>query len=123
MIADETITASPMRYPQYFVFVSVIALANVVLIALSFTPWFGGTAKAPGLADTLFGSIRLGGFRADIVWLFFSSIALFFAGISAAVTARQNRRARRVAILCGVEVFSFAFYLFFSLISGLLYFG
>src|SRR5579862_744101 len=102
MIADDTITASPMRYPRYFAL--VVAVANLLLIALSFTPWFGGTAKAPGLADTLFGSIRLGGFRADFVWLFFSTILLFFSGIVTAVTDRGNRLARRVAVLCGVEV-------------------
>ena len=45
-------------------FRSIIAF-NLILIALSWSPWFEGTGAKIGAVDRLIGSFRLGGFRAD----------------------------------------------------------
>ena len=52
---------------------------NLVLIALSWSAWFEGTATRVGAVDHLFGSFRLGGFRADVVWLVLSTLAIALA--------------------------------------------
>jgi hypothetical protein len=101
----------------------VVAIANISLIWLSWTSWFGGTAQHAGIADKLFGQLRFGGFRADIVWLCLSSAVLFFAGWFFILKSRKSRYARISAGLCVAEVLSFVTYVWHSLTSGLLYFG
>lgn len=75
------------------------------------------------MVDELFDHFRLGGFRADIVWLCLSSGIVFFAGWVLMVQARTNSRLRVSAGLCALEVLSFAMYVWHALMSGLLYFG
>jgi hypothetical protein len=100
-----------------------IAVANLALIWLSWFPWFGGSEQHVGIADKLFGQMRLSGFRADIVWLCLSTGVLFFAGCFFILQARRSRNARVSAALCVAEVLSFAMYILRALTSGLLYFG
>jgi hypothetical protein len=47
---------------------------NGLLLVLALFPWWNGDAKRPGFADYLLGSYRFGGFRADVVWLAFTTI-------------------------------------------------
>ncbi len=105
-----------------FLLVGVVGF-NLVLMAISLTSWFGGTERTPGVADQIFGKVRLGGFRGDIVWLMVSTVILFLAMFVFIIQARQSLAARISAALCVAEVLAFGLYLFHSLTSGTLYFG
>jgi hypothetical protein len=101
----------------------VVSIVNLSLIWVSWTPWFGGTAQHAGMADKLFGQMRLAGFRADIVWLCVSTGVLFLVGWFFILQARTSRSARINAALCVAEVLSFALYVLHVLTSGVLDFG
>jgi hypothetical protein len=55
-----------------------VIVANLILVAFSWWPWFEGTAEHVGEVDRLFGAFRLGGFRADLVWLIISNFFVFW---------------------------------------------
>jgi hypothetical protein len=101
----------------------LVSVADLSLIWLSWFSWFGGTEHHAGMADKLFGQMRFGGFRADIVWLCLSTGVLFFIGGFFLLQARTSRNARISAALCVAEVLSFAMYMWHAVTSGLLYFG
>ena len=54
---------------------------NVALFILTFIPAFSGVGQGPGVADRLWGSVRFGGWRADVVWMLVSSIVILFGGL------------------------------------------
>jgi len=56
-----------------------VVVLNFIRFALSFLPWFEGTARAAGFADQLFNPGHTNGWRSDFVWLFFSTLYVFFA--------------------------------------------
>jgi hypothetical protein len=101
----------------------VVAVANLLLIWLSWIPWFGGTAQHAGIVDKLLGHIRFGGFRADFVWLCLSTVALFLAALFFILRSRTSRDARISAALCAAAVLSFVLYIWHALFSGVLDFG
>jgi hypothetical protein len=101
----------------------VIVAANLVLVALSWWPWFEGTAAKPGVVDHLLGALRLGGFRADFVWLVASTLLIFFALFPFAFEARRSRSARVNALLCVAEILAFCSFVYRVLLSGVLDFG
>jgi hypothetical protein len=105
-----------------FLLVGVVGF-NLLLMAISLTSWFGGTERSPGVADQIFGKVRLGGFRGDFAWLVASTAVLFLVLFVFITQARQSRAARISAALCVAEVLAFGLYLFHSLTSGILYFG
>ena len=85
---------------------------NLLLVAFSWWPWFEGTATKVGAVDHLLGGLRLGGFRADVVWLVISTLLIFAAFFPFLIAARKSRSARINALLCVVEIlarFSIAF--------------
>jgi hypothetical protein len=102
---------------------SIVVGFNLLLIAVSFSGWFGGTERSLGVADRIFGKIRIGGFRADFVWLVTSTVALSVALLIFIVSARKDRAALINAALCLAEVIAFVLYLHHSLISGVADFG
>jgi hypothetical protein len=117
-MSKNTLQYGNERVRLVYLIARVVCVVNLALIGLLLLPWFGGTSKKPGLADTLFGAIRLGGFRGDFVWLAVTSILV--VTIPAAI---KSSSARITAGLCLVEMIAFAFLVFYSLISGTLYFG
>lgn len=98
------------------------AIFNLALISLSFTKWFSGDPEGSGVADRLFGHIRLGGWRADVAWLLLSSCLLFFAFLYSLVEIRRTP-ARVNAALIFFALLSFCAYIHHLLHSGLLYMG
>lgn len=68
----------------------VIAI-DFVLFVLTFFPAFSGIGPQPGLADRLWGSNRFGGWRADVVWVFASSMVLFFVTMTSAGSRTASR--------------------------------
>ena len=101
---------------------TVIGL-NLVRMALGWSSWFEGTEKEVGVVDKLFDAYRLGGFRADVVWLFLSTGVIFLALFIFLRDIRTNWSARINACLCIAEVVAFFLYVHRMLITGLLYFG
>jgi hypothetical protein len=103
-------------------FRSIIAF-NLILIALSWSPWFEGTEAKIGAVDRLIGSFRLGGFRADLIWLVVSTAGILLALIPFLMEARRNRTARLNALLCVVEILAFCSFVYRILTTGVLDFG
>jgi formate-dependent nitrite reductase membrane component NrfD len=101
----------------------VVVVFNVLLITLNWFTWFGGDAQQAGAADRIFGQLRLGGFRADSVWLVVSTVGLGFAFLFFVTEAKRSREAKINAILCLVGVVAFCFYVVHALTSGVLDFG
>src|SRR5271170_5742002 len=100
-IRDWAATKSPLET----VFRGVV-IGNVLLVALSWWPWFEGTVATVGEVDRLLGPFRLGGFRPDVLWLTLSTFLiglLFFAFL---FNVRTSRSARINMCLCVVELFA-----------------
>lgn len=85
-----------------------VLAVNLVILVLSFTPWFSGIGPELGVADRLLGSYRPGGWRADVAWMFVSTalIAIFALGGS-----DQSRSRKTTVILCRVWLVCFVVYL------------
>jgi hypothetical protein len=95
----------------------VIAI-NLVLFVLTFIPAFSGFGPQPGLADRLWGDYRFGGWRADVVWVYASSVAVFFFGLiyARSGSARQNQEYKFVVLLSAVWLACFVVYAGYVLI-------
>ena len=99
--------------------VCLVVAFNLLLIGLRWSPWFAGTEQQIGCADRLFGAYRLGGFRADCVWLFFSTAILVIALCYFLLQARR-RNARIAVLLCVIDILAFCAYVYRILTTGLL---
>jgi hypothetical protein len=104
------------------IFRAVVAV-NLLLVALSWWPWFEGTAAKPGAVDHLLGTLRLGGFRADVVWLVISTLFIFLALFLFLAEARRSRSARANVLLCLAEIVAFGSFVYRVLTTGVLDFG
>lgn len=84
-----------------------IVVVNAALLALLFVPAFSGVGAAPGMADRLWGDVRLGGWRADVVWVAASSVFVAIAAFTLPDTDAISRTTRRFcrAWLVGVLVY------------------
>jgi hypothetical protein len=96
---------------------------NFLRFLLSFIPSFEGTEHDAGSVEKLFGSFRIAGFRADFVWLLFSTPIIFLAAFYFLWEARKNRLALIDFALCLLWVAAFAEYVLRMLHTGLLDFG
>ena len=94
---------------------------NFIRFGLSFLPRFEGTELKPGLADRMFGGLRLFGFRSDLVFMVCSTVLIGVLGIGL-LTAR-DRESRIDRLLCAAWIIAFVVYLVRSLFNGLLDFG
>ena len=100
----------------------VIAL-NFIRFALSFLPWFEGTAAQPGLADEVFGRYRVGGFRVDFVWLIASTAVIL---CSIPYVLRMSKSSPKIKVdsyLCITWLIAFILFVAKALLSGVLYPG
>ncbi len=100
----------------------VIAL-NLVRFALSFLPWFEGTKHGAGFADQLFNPRHTNGFRSDFLWLFFSTIFIFFVMFAFIPKFKRESKARINVYLCLGWLAAFLIYILKSLFTGFLDFG
>ena len=96
---------------------------NFVFYALSFSVWFEGTQERPGAADRLFGAYRLGGFRADIVWLVASTIAVIVVFFLLVFKVKKNASRMVDVFLCLTWIVAFFSFVRRLLVTGLLYMG
>ena len=96
---------------------------NLGLIGLSWSPWFEGTATTLGAADRWFGAFRLGGWRADVVWLVLSTVAIALIGLSIVFKAKNSRAVRIDLLLCAAGFLAFCSFVYRILTAGVLDFG
>ena len=96
---------------------------NLVLIAMSWSTWFEGTATRVGEVDHLLGALRLGGFRVYCVWLVLSTAGIALSGLIFLPKARSSHAARLNALLSAVEVLAFCSFVYRILTTGVLDFG
>lgn len=93
---------------------AVIAI-NFALLVLSFIPAFSGRQHQAGFADDLWGSYRLDGWRADVVWVCASTFFIMVAStpfiVVGGVRSTKDRRYHKTAILCLVWMACFLVYL------------
>jgi len=101
---------------------TVIGL-NFARFALSFLPWFEGSANGPGVADRLFNPHHTYGFRSDFIWLFFSTIAISFAMIASVSSFKESHRSRVNFYLSLAWVAAYVIYVLRCLFTGVLDFG
>jgi hypothetical protein len=101
----------------------VVIVLNFIRFALSFLPWFEGTANAAGFADQLFNPRHTDGWRSDILWLFFSSLYVFFAMFVFGPDFWQEAKARTNVYLGFAWLVAFSIYIYRVLVTGVLYFG
>ncbi len=100
-----------------------VVVSDFVILALSFTTWYEGTADYAGLADRLFGTIRFSGWRADVVWLFCSTLFVLLAFAIALPRFRAKAAGRRTVLIAGAWLIGAVVYVVHLLHSGLLYMG
>ena len=98
-------------------------IVNLVLISLTWWPRFSGSENQVGLADQLFGQLRIGGFRIDLVWLVLSSAVLFFASVHFFNCTAERKPAFLNGMFCVAGVLAFIAYIHKILTSGILWFG
>lgn len=113
----------PNSRTGFAVLVRVALAMNFLRFLLSFIPSFEGTEHDAGSVEKLFGSFRIAGFRADFVWLLFSTPIIFLAAFYFLWEARKNRLALIDFALCLLWVAAFAEYVLRMLHTGLLDFG
>jgi hypothetical protein len=88
--------------------VYAILLVDVCLFVLSFVPWFSGVNRkfnaGPGVADHLFGSRTVGGWRGDVVWMVGSTLLLAVAFIFLSLNRSGEASGGRILKLCGAWI-------------------
>src|SRR5437660_3147111 len=76
-----------------------VLVVNFVLFISAFIPAISGIGPQPGLFDRLWGNYRLGGWRADVVWMCTSTMFIAAGGVK---WIRGRGSDRATAVLCGV---------------------
>ena len=90
-----------------------VLAVNFILLILSFIPTFSGIGSEPGLADRLWGNLRLAGWRADVVWMCVSTLLIFAGGLR---WTRERGARRTTSILCWAWIPCFFGYLGYALV-------
>lgn len=73
--------------------------------------------------DRILGDYRLGGFRADGIWLFFSTVLILFAALFFIPNVGKSRSARINLFICLIGILAFALFVYRIITAGLLDFG
>jgi len=99
---------SKMRAADWFV--RGLLAFDAVLLVLTVVPPFSGIWSEPGLASSLLGDdrFRAAGFRADVVWMFWSTVVICVAGLRPTV---ESGAERTTSNLCWKWLLCFFFYL------------
>lgn len=85
-----------------------VLVVNLAVLVLTCIPGFSGIGQVPGYADRLLGGFRLGGWRADVVWMCVSTCVIAAAAFPGPGIERPRRR---TAILCRMWLPCFGAYL------------
>ena len=115
---------SDERYGHTAILMLRAAIAiNFIRFALSFSPRFEGTAASGGLADRIFGGYRLGGFRADGIWLVVSTCVIFLATFYFFLSSKSDPKAKTDTYLCIAWVVAFVIFVARAFLTGIIDFG
>lgn len=120
---ENDLSAENRRLGPGSIILRIVIALNFVRFALSFLPWFEGTEQSAGFADQLFNPKHTNGFRSDFLWLIFSSVYVFFAMFVYVPEFTWDKSARMNVILGFAWLIAFCFYVYRSLVTGVLYFG
>ena len=101
--------ASRAHRAAYAALPPVVAISFVIL-ALSFTEWYEGNEHA-GVADHLFGAIRVLGWRGDVVFLLLTAGFALLMLITSMREWQIEKRAKRTALLSAAWLVGYIFYL------------
>lgn len=115
--------ASTSGQDRWSLYARILLAANTALLVLSFVPWFAGNPNAAGVADQMFGNLRFGGFRFDVVWLVLAFIATAIWTYLNLVDMKDNPSHRLNALLGAAWCAGFIYYVHHIFTSGLLYMG
>ncbi len=85
-----------------------VLTVDLALFVLTFVPAFSGIGPAPGLADRLWGSVRFGGWRADVVWMCGSTVLIVAGGLRG---IGEHGPRRTTSVLCWSWLPCFVVYL------------
>ena len=100
----------------------VVLAIDFALFILSFIPAFSGVGREPGVADRLWGDLRIEGWRADVVWVCASTLFIMIAAIpfmdAGGVTTTKHQRYHTTAILSLVWMACFLVYVGFTLVHA-----
>jgi hypothetical protein len=86
---------------------------DFAFFVLSFVPAFSGIGPKPGIADRLLGNYRLGGWRADVVWMCASSVFIIAVGLP---WIRENQSANITRIAWFLWLACLPIYLIYTVI-------
>ncbi len=75
------------------------------------------------MADRIFASHRVGGFRIDAVWLLASTCVIFLAGLYFLFNVKSNPTAKTNVYLCLAWVIAFIIFVARSFLTGTIDFG
>lgn len=97
------------RRVAFAVIPPVVAICFTVF-ALSFSTWYEGGTHQIGVAERLFGSIRVLGWRGDIVWVFVSTAFALATLVWAFPQWKVDNAAKRSALLSTAWLVGSVFY-------------
>lgn len=105
--------SSKMRAADWFV--RGLLAFDAALLILTVVPPFSGIWSEPGLASRLLGDDRFRalGFRADVVWMFWSTVVICVAGLRPTV---ESGAERTTSNLCWKWLLCFFFYLYYVMV-------
>lgn len=91
---------------------AVIAVNLVLFVLTLFVPAFSGIGEQSGLADRLWGDYRSGGWRADVVWVFVSTLAILILWLAYVGTTSDKctREYKLVFASCAIWMGCFVVY-------------
>ena len=99
-----------------------LALAiNFLRYALSFVPYFEGTAKSSGLADQIFPGGD--GFRFDVQWLIVTTVFIAVAMLLLLFSRQSRSRYKIEIIFSALWIVAFIAYFVRAMLTGLLDMG
>lgn len=75
-----------------------IMAINLAVLILTVIPTFPGMGPAPGLAERLWGTYRIGFWRIDVVWMCVSTIGILVGGLRPTVERGSERTTSNLAL-------------------------
>lgn len=122
MFEDATLAKSENHSEAGVWLIRCLIAINFVRFALSFSSRFEGDSETSGLADQLF-SVRLGGFRADFIWLGLTTIAIFLATFYFFLSRNMYPHRKLDAFACLAWVAAFSVFVARAFFTGIIDFG
>ncbi len=92
-----------------------VVVLNYVLFGLAWCPWFWGSDTHWKVSDQLFGQMRVGNVRVDMVWMTVSTLGLALAAVVCWMKLRTRDGMRTNLYVCMAGIVGFFLFVYFSL--------